>query len=53
MSFKQGLEKIFYYYFNIFFNLNDYELSNCKTLKSNKQRLIHEPCHIYYPNEII
>ena len=35
------------------FNLNDYELNKYKTLKSNKQRLIYEPCLIYHSYKIV
>ena len=29
------------------------QLSNCKTLKSNKKRPIHKLYHIYHPNKIV
>ena len=31
---------------NLFFNLNNEELSNYKALKSNKETLIYKPCQV-------
>lgn len=51
INFEQWVKRFFLLsLWNLFFDLNNSELKNCKTLKSNKERAIYKPCQIEHPN---